>query len=195
VYSIVVDAKELSMSIVADRSASVIPTGTWTIDPVWSALEFEVKKLGLAVIKGRALSFEGTVTGGDDATIEGSADVSGLTMFEETRDAHLQSPDFFDAERHPTIAFRSTSVDQRGEELVVHGELTIKGKTKPVELRGAFTGTGVDPMGSERIVLELSGTIDRTDFGVDWNAPLPGGGLLLPNEVTLTASFAAVKAA
>ena len=183
------------MSMVAEKSASVIPAGGWTIDPVWSALEFEVKKLGLAVIKGRALSFTGTVTGGEEPEIEGSADVASLTTFDETRDAHLQSPDFFDAVRYPRIEFGSTSVEKEGSELVVHGELTIKGRTRPVELRGTFAGTGVDPMGNERIVLELSGTIDRTDFGIDWNAPLPGGGLLLPNEVTLTASFAAVKAA
>jgi polyisoprenoid-binding protein YceI len=183
------------MSMVAEKSANVIPAGSWTIDPVWSALEFEVKKLGLAVIKGRALSFEGTVTGGDEAAVDGFVDVSSLTTFEETRDAHLQSPDFFDAERYPRIEFRSTSFEQRGSDLVVQGELTIKGRTNAVELSGTFAGTGVDPMGNERIVLELSGTIDRTDFGLDWNAPLPGGGLLLPNEVRLAASFAAVKAA
>lgn len=183
------------MSMVAEKSASVIPVGTWSIDPTWSALGFEVKKIGLAVIKGRALSFEGTLTGGEVPTIEGSAEVASLTTFDETRDAHLQSPDFFDGARYPRIEFRSTSVEQTGTDLVVNGELTIKGRTKPVELHGAFAGTGVDPMGNERIVLELTGTIDRTDFGLDWNAPLPGGGLLLPNEVTLTASFAAVKAA
>jgi len=183
------------MPIVAEKPATVIPAGTWTVDPVWSALEFEVKKLGLAVIKGRALSFEGRITGGKEPTIAGSADVSSLTTFDETRDAHLHSPDFFDAQRYRTVEFRSTSVEQRGDDLVVHGELTIKGTTKLVELHGVFAGAGVDPMGNERIVLEVSGTIDRTDFGLAWNAPLPGGGLLLPNEVTLSASFAAVKAA
>jgi polyisoprenoid-binding protein YceI len=76
----------------------------------------------------------------------------------------------------------------------VQGDLTIKGVTKPVQLRGSFLGTGTDPMGNERIALELSGAIDRTDFGLRWNAPLPSGGFLLPNEVVLKASFAAVKA-
>jgi polyisoprenoid-binding protein YceI len=183
------------MSIVAQESETVIPSGTWTIDPVWSALGFEVKKIGIAAIKGRALGFEGTVVGGAEASIEGSIEVSSLTSFDETRDGHLQSPDFFDAERYPTIRFRSTSVEERGGELVVHGELTIKDETRPVELRGSFAGRGVDPAGNDRIVIELSGTIDRTDFGLNWNAPLPGGGLLLPNEVLLTAAFAAVRAA
>ena len=183
------------MSIVAEKSASIIPAGTWAIDPVWSAVGFEVRKLGLAVIKGRALDFDGTIHGGETASLEGTVRASGLTTFDETRDGHLQSPDFFDAGRYPEITFRSTSVEEHGEELVVRGELTVKGATKEIELRGAFLGTGVDPTGNERVALELTGTIDRTDFGVSWNAPLPGGDLLLPNEVLLTASFAAVKAA
>jgi polyisoprenoid-binding protein YceI len=183
------------MSIVAEKTAAVIPAGEWSIDPIWSAVGFEIKKIGLAVIKGRALSFEGTLTGGDQPSLEGSVDVSSLTTFDETRDGHLQSPDFFDAERYPKIAFRSSSVEQHGDELIVLGELTVKGVTKPVELRGAFLGSGIDPMGNERIAVELQGTIDRTEFGVSWNAPLPGGDLMLPNDVFLTASFAAVKAA
>ncbi|TML46568.1 MAG: polyisoprenoid-binding protein [Actinobacteria bacterium] len=183
------------MSIVAQKSASIIPTGTWTIDPVWSALGFEIKKIGLAVIKGRALDFEGTIRGGDAPSIEGKAAVSSITTFDETRDAHLQSPDFFDAERYPELRFESTRVEARGNQLIVDGELTIKGVATPVELRGHYEGAGTDPLGNERIALELSGTIDRTDFGLDWNAPVPGGGLLLPNEVVLTASFAAVRAA
>src|ERR1700757_638415 len=113
------------MSILAQQSETVIPTGTWTIDPVWSALGFEVKKIGIAAIKGRALGFEGTVVGGEKPSIEGTVDVSSLTTFDETRDGHLQSPDFFDAERYPAIRFRSTSVEERGGELVVHGDLSV----------------------------------------------------------------------
>lgn len=184
------------MSMVAEHTTTTaIPEGTWTIDPVWSAVGFEVKKIGIAAIKGRALGFEGTITGGEEPAIEGSVDVSSLTTFEETRDAHIQSPDFFDAERYPKIRFQSKTVEQRGDELVVHGDLTIKGETRPVELRGGLAGNGIDPMGNERIVVELETTIDRTDFGVDWNAPVPGGGLMLPNDVLLSATFAAVRTA
>lgn len=183
------------MTILAEQTEAVIPSGTWRIDPVWSALGFEVKKIGIAAIKGRVLGFEGTVVGGGEPAIEGTVDVSSLTTFDETRDAHLQSPDFFDAERYPELRFRSTSVEDRGGELVVHGDLTIKGQTRPLELRGSLAGSGVDPMGNDRIAIELEGTIDRTDFGLDWNAPLPGGGLMLPNDVLLTATFAAVRTA
>jgi polyisoprenoid-binding protein YceI len=182
------------MSIVADRPATKIPSGTWSIDPVWSALEFEVQKLGLINVKGRVLGFTGTIRGGEQPSIEGTVDVSSITTFDETRDTHIQAPDFFDVARYPELRVESTSVEIDGNELVVQGDLTIKGVTKPVELRGSFLGTGTDPMGNERIALELSGTIDRTDFGLNWNAPLPGGGFLLPNEVVLKASFAAVKA-
>lgn len=183
------------MTMIAEQTEIAIPAGTWRIDPVWSALEFEVKKLGIAAIKGRALGFEGSIVGGIRPAIEGTADAARLTTFDDTRDGHLQSPDFFDTERYPTIRFRSTSVETRNGELVVHGDLTIKDETRPVELRGSLVGTGVDPTGSDRIAVDLTGTIDRTDFGLDWNAPLPGGGLTLPNEVRLDATFAAVRAA
>ena len=181
------------MSIVADEKAVVIPSGTWDIDPVWSALEFDVRKLGLVTIKGRVPGFTGTILGGEEPAISGTVDATSITTFDETRDGHLQSPDFFDTERYPQLRFESTSVDAEGGELVVQGELTIKGATKPVELRGTFAGSENDPWGNERIGLELTGTVDRTDFGLDWNAPLPGGGFLLPNEVVLKATFAAVR--
>jgi polyisoprenoid-binding protein YceI len=182
------------MSMVAERPVTNIPSGTWSIDPVWSALEFEVKKVGLINVKGRVPGFSGTIRGGENPSIEGTVDVSSLTTFDETRDTHLQSPDFFDVARYSEISFESTSVETDGDRLVVRGDLTIKEVTKPVELRGTFLGTGTDLLGNDRIALELSGIVDRTDFGLNWNAPLPSGGFLLPNEVTVKASFAAVKA-
>jgi polyisoprenoid-binding protein YceI len=183
------------MSILAESSATVIPAGTWSIDPVWSTLEFEVRKIGLFPIKGRVPGFTGTIEGGSSPSIEGTVDVTSITTFDETRDGHLQSPDFFDAERYPELRFESTAVDVVGDELVVTGKLTIKGTTKPVELRGAFLGAGADPYGNDRIGLQLETTVDRTDFGLNWNAPLPGGGFLLPNDVVLRATFAAVREA
>jgi polyisoprenoid-binding protein YceI len=194
-YSIVADAKESAMSIIAETSATQIPTGTWSIDPVWSSLEFEVRKLGLIPIKGRVPGFSGTIEGGDDASIAGTVDATSITTFDETRDGHLQSPDFFDSERYPELSFSSTKISTDGDEVRVLGDLTIKGTTKPIELEGKFLGTGPDLAGNERIGVELEGTIDRTEFGLEWNAPLPGGGFLLPNDVKLRATFAAVRAA
>jgi polyisoprenoid-binding protein YceI len=183
------------MSILAESSVTQIPAGTWSIDPAWSALEFEVKKVGLIPIKGRVPGFTGTILGGDRPTIDGTVDVSSITTFDETRDGHLQSPDFFDVQRYPELRFESTAVEGRGDDIVVYGDLTIKGTTKPVELKGTFLGSAADPYGNDRIGLELEGKIDRREFGLDWNAPLPTGGFLLPNDVVLRASFAAVRSA
>ena len=182
------------MTIVADTSVA-IPAGTWTIDPVWSSLEFEVKKLGLMTIKGRVPGFTGRIQGGEKPSLEGSVDVSSITTFDGTRDGHLQSPDFFDVARYPTLHFESTSIELLGDELLVEGELTIRGVTKHVDLRGHYVGVALDHMGNDRIGLELATTVDRTEFGLEWNAPLPGGGLLLPSEVVLRASFVAVRSA
>jgi polyisoprenoid-binding protein YceI len=179
---------------VATASETLIPEGTWSIDPSHSTLEFAVRHLGLATVKGRATGFTGTITGGATPAVEGTVPVSSLTTFDENRDGHLASPEFFDAERYPELGFVSTSVARATDEVVVAGDLTIKGITRPVELRGEVAGTGTDPWGNARIGLDLSAVIDRTDFDLRWNAPLPGGGFLLTDEVALTASFSAVKA-
>lgn len=182
------------MSVITEATTA-IPTGTWSIDPVWSALEFEVKKLGLLTVKGRVPGFTGTIAGGESPAVEGVVDATSITTFDEQRDGHLQSPDFFDTARYPELRFASTSVSTEGARIVVEGDLTIKGVTKPVELTGRFVGAANDAFGNERIGLELEGVVDRNDFGLSWNAPLPGGGFLLPDDVTLKATFAAVKAA
>ena len=181
------------MTVVSDP-VTIIPAGTWNIDPVWSSVEFAVRKLALTTIKGRAGSVTGVITGGESPTIEGTVDAASITTFDEQRDAHLASPDFFDVARYPELRFVSTGVRQEGDEVVVRGELTIKGATRPVELRGELTGPANDPWGNERIGLELHATVDRTEFGLQWNAPLPGGGFLLPDDIELSATFAAVKA-
>ena len=181
--------------MVAESPATVIPTGTWSIDPSWSSLEFEVRKLGLVTIKGRVPGFSGTIHGGESIAVDGVVDATSITTFDADRDAHLQSPEFFDTQRYPELRFTSTSVELDGDEIVVNGDLTIKGMTKPVALRGELSGPETDPWGSERIGLTLETTIDRTDFGLEWNAPLPGGGFLLPSEVVLRANFAATRSA
>jgi polyisoprenoid-binding protein YceI len=182
------------MSILADTSATVIPTGTWAIDPAHSAVEFHIKHLGLATVKGRAPVVSGAIEGGEEPSIQGTVAVASITTFDENRDGHLQSPDFFDVERYPELSFESTEIEFRGDDLRVEGELTVRGITKPVTLRGTFAGSGVDPWGNDRVGIDLEGTIDRTDWGLHWNAPLPGGGFLLPNDVKLTATFSAVRA-
>jgi polyisoprenoid-binding protein YceI len=181
------------MSMVAENATEFIPAGTWSVDPVHSTVEFHVTHAGIATVKGRALVLSGTIRGGGKPAIEGTVDASSLTTFDETRDAHLKTPDFFDAERHPELHFVSSSVESRDGELVVQGDITIRGVTKPIELRGTFRGETLDAYGNERIGLDLAGTVDRTAFGVSWNAPLPEGGNLLPDEIPMFASFSAIR--
>jgi polyisoprenoid-binding protein YceI len=182
------------MSILAEPSATTIPSGRWSIDPSHSTVEFKIKHLGLATVKGRAPVVSGTIVGGGHPSVVGTVDVASMTTFDETRDEHLRSPDFFDWSRHPELTFESTEIRQDGDELVASGLLTIKGVSKPVTLRGELVGTETDPWGNDRIGVDLATTIDRTQWGLTWNAPLPGGGFLLPDTVTLAASFSAVKA-
>jgi polyisoprenoid-binding protein YceI len=172
---------------------TVLPAGTWAIDPAHSSLEFAVRHLGIVTVKGRAPVVAGTIVGGAEAAVEGVVAAASITTFDEARDGHLRSPEFFDADRHPELRFVSTGVETDGDELVVRGALTIKGASRPVELRGTFAGAETDPWGNERIGVDLAGVIDRTDFGLRWNAPLPGGGFLLDDTVRLSASFSAVR--
>ena len=182
------------MPILADTAATVIPAGTWSIDPAHSTVEFHIKHLGLATVKGRAPVVSGAIEGGDEPSIQGTVSVASITTFDENRDGHLRSPEFFDVGRYPELTFVSTEIEFRENDLEVAGELTIKGITRPVTLSGTFAGSGVDPWGSERIGIEVETTVDRTDWGLAWNAPLPGGGFLLPDNVRLAAAFSAVKA-
>ena len=135
------------MSILAENPVTAIPAGTWQIDPAHSSVEFEIRHLGLAKVKGRAPIVEGTIVGGAEPSVQGTVDVSSITTFDESRDGHLQSPDFFDTQRYPALRFASSSVTLESGVLAVTGELTIKGVTKPVTLTGELVGTGADPWG------------------------------------------------
>jgi polyisoprenoid-binding protein YceI len=170
---------------------TAIPAGTWKIDPSHSRVEFSIRHMGIATIRGSFADFDGVIDGGDEPQISGAIRVASVDTRDEARDGHLQSPDFFDAERHPEITFAST----RFEPGKLVGDLTIRGVTREVELVAQVTGAGTDPWGNERLGLELEGEIDRREFGVSWNTPLPTGGLLLGDTVRLTAGFSAVKEA
>jgi polyisoprenoid-binding protein YceI len=177
-------------------TATAIPAGTYSIDPAHSSVEFAVRHMGIATVRGKATEFAGTIDAtGDTASLEGTVKVGSFTTQDEQRDAHLAAPDFFDVERYPDITFKASDIQIADDGNVrIPGEITIKGVTKEIELTGAFAGTGTDPWGNERIGLDVSAVIDRRDFGLSWNQPLPTGGLLVSNEVTLELSASAVKA-
>jgi polyisoprenoid-binding protein YceI len=176
-------------------TATAIPQGTWNIDPSHSSVEFTVKHMGIATVRGQATKFEGAIQStGEQAGLKGTVDVASITTHDEQRDQHLGAPDFFDVQRFPQIAVEAESI-QLGEDgsVRIPAQVTIKGVTKPVELTGSYAGTGTDPWGNARVGLDVSATIDRREFGLEWNQPLPGGGLLVSNDVTLLLSASAVK--
>jgi polyisoprenoid-binding protein YceI len=176
-------------------TATAIPQGTWNIDPSHSSVEFTVKHMGIATVRGQATKFEGAIQStGKQAGLKGTVDVASITTHDEQRDQHLGAPDFFDVQRFPQIAVEAESI-QLGEDgsVRIPAQVTIKGVTKPVELTGSYAGTGTDPWGNARVGLDVSATIDRREFGLEWNQPLPGGGLLVSNDVTLLLSASAVK--
>ena len=137
---------------------TAIPAGTWNIDPSHSRVEFSIRHMGIATIRGSFADFDGVIDGGEEPHVSGSIRVASVDTRDEARDGHLQSPDFFDAERYPEITFAST----RFEPGKVVGDLTIRGVTREVELVAPITGAGTDPWGNERLGLELEGEIDRT---------------------------------
>jgi polyisoprenoid-binding protein YceI len=172
-----------------------IPTGVYAVDPSHSNVGFEVRHMGIATVRGRFGTFEGRVdAGGEAPVLEGTVEVATIDTGDANRDGHLKGPEFFDAEQHPQIAFRSTATDIGADgQITLQGEITIKGITKPIELTGAIAENGQDPWGNERVGLELESAIDRRDFDLKWNQTLPNGNVLVANEVKLLVSVSAVK--
>src|SRR5436853_3936878 len=173
---------------------TVAPAGTWNLDPVHSRVDFEVRYLA-GTFKGEfhEIGAELTVDAAR-ASLEGTAKVASVDIKDENLSAHLQSPEFFDAERHPELRFAAQDIRLDGDGKVsVDGDLTIKGVTKPVTVTGTVTAPIADPYGNDRIRVNLATKIDRTDFGVDWNNPLPGGEPSLANDATILAELQFVK--
>jgi polyisoprenoid-binding protein YceI len=171
-----------------------LPTGTWRLDPVHSRVGFAVGYLA-GTFHGAFAPFDAELGVGDggDVSLSGKARVDGVQVADENLGAHLLSPEFFDAERTPEISFSSTSVELADANVVVDGDLTIKGITKPVRLTGTVGGPVVDPYGRERLNFRLGTTVDRTAFGLEWNVPLPSGEPALERDVKLDAELALVK--
>ena len=176
-------------------STERIPAGVYTVDPKHSNVGFAVRHMGIATVRGSFQEFQGKIDAGSNApTLEGVVEVASITTGDEQRDGHLLSPEFFDVERNPQIRFHSTASEIAQDGTIrLNGEIAIKGVTKPIELVGTIAEGGTDPWGNERIGLEVETVIDRRDFELSWNQPLPGGGLLVANEVKLLVSVSAVK--
>jgi polyisoprenoid-binding protein YceI len=170
-----------------------LPAATWNVDTVHSTVGFAVKYM-VATFRTDFSAYTATLdTTGDEPRLSGSVDPTSIVIKDLNFHAHLQSPDFFDSERHPAITFESTSFRTDGDELIVAGDLTIKGETRRVEGRGELTPVHEDLHGNERVGVHLEAVIDRSHFGVSWNAPLPKGGLALANETKLLVDLFFVK--
>jgi polyisoprenoid-binding protein YceI len=180
---------------VTETTAPLAPTGTWEVDKTHSAVSFEIEHSGISTFRGGFGDYDATLTGGEQPSLEGSARVASAVVQDENLAGHLQSPDFFDAQRNPEIRFTATELRKLdGGRVEGTGELTIKGVTKPIELTGRVTGPVTDPYGNERLGLRLETTVDRTSYGITWNAPMPSGGNILADDVRLTAELELVQA-
>jgi polyisoprenoid-binding protein YceI len=162
-----------------------VPAGTWAVDPVHSNIGFAVDYMA-GTFHGTFNDFDAVVT---DGVLKGSAKVASVQVKDPNLEAHLQTPDFFDAERHPELTFQSKSIERDGDQVRIDGEITIKGHTEPVELTGLISDPIADPYGGERFGLTLVAVVVRDRFGVSWNNPLPSGEPALSNGVTLTAEL------
>lgn len=173
-------------------SAADIPgwaAGTWAIDPTHSEVSFQVRHLGISKVKGTFETFQGTITTTDtpaETTVEATVEVASVNTKQAQRDEHLRTSDFFLAEEHPTFSFRAAGVRAVDGDLVVTGDLTLRGVTKSVDFAVDLGGITVDGYGNKKLGLEAETTINRHDFGVAWNAPTEAGGLTLGDKVKIT---------
>lgn len=176
-----------------------MPVSTFVIEPTHSRFGFTVRHLGFTKVRGHFGTFTGTVTF-DPAdlttlTAEASAETASIDTANEQRDAHLRSADFFDAEANATVAFVSTRVENvSGSTFTLVGDLTMHGVTREVAFEAEHLGTETDPWGNVRHAFEASASVNRTDFGLNWNAVLESGGLLVSEKVEIELELQTIPA-
>jgi polyisoprenoid-binding protein YceI len=178
-------------------TATAIPTGTWQVDPIHSSVEFHIKHLGIATVKGQFKVFEGTLEVDDSgARTYGTVETASVDTREPQRDDHLRSADFFEVESFPQIAFQSTSIRRLDDdEFEIDADLTIHGVTRPVTLKATFEGAETDPQGNDRVGISATAQISRGDFGMKFNAALGSGNVVVSDKVKIFVDVSAVKQA
>jgi polyisoprenoid-binding protein YceI len=177
--------------------ATLIPTGTWTVDPAHSTVGFSVKHLGIATVRGKFEQFEGTLEIGEDlssARAHGAVQGASINTNDAGRDEHLRSADFFGVDANPELRFESTAIRPLDDDTFeVEGDLSMNGVTKPVTLTAVVQGTETDPWGNERVGLEVIGQLNRGDWNMTFNQALGSGNLLVGEKVKLELDISAVK--
>jgi polyisoprenoid-binding protein YceI len=185
-------------TLAAQQAAALsLPAGTWKVGPVHSSVEFQVKHLGIATVKGHFNAFEGTLeVGPGGAVAYGTVKTASVDTREPQRDAHLRSADFFEVDAHPEIAFRSTAIRPTGEdEFEIEGDLTIHGVTRSVTLRATLEGVELeDHQGKARVGVSASAQINRSDYEMRFNAALGSGNVVVSDKVKILVDVSAVKA-
>jgi polyisoprenoid-binding protein YceI len=169
----------------------------WTLDPTHAEVEFAVKHLMISTVKGRFRSFTGSGTTLGDGTLGGvqmTIDAESIDTNTKQRDDHLRSPDFFDVQNHPQLTFASTSVKQSGGDVTIVGDLTMRGVTRSVTLKGEYTAPSKDPWGNPRAALAVNGVVNRKDWGLNWNMALEAGGVVVGEDVKLRIEVEATAA-
>jgi len=172
-------------------------TGTWSIDPVHSEVSFVVRHMMVSKVRGRFDKFEGTIATAADplqSAVTATVDLSSVNTGNETRDNHIRSEDFFHTEKHPVMTFRSTGVRSDGENYLLDGDLTLRDVTRPVTFRLELNGFGPDPFGGTRAGFSATTEINRNDWNVSYNGPIPGAsnGMVLSDKVTINLEIEAV---
>lgn len=179
-------------------SVTTIPgyvAGTWEIDPVHTEVSFVIRHMMVSKVRGRFDTFEGTIVTAEDplaSSAQATIDLTSINTGNQMRDDHIRSADFFDVEHHPRMTFTSTSLRSDGDAFALDGDLTIRGVTRPITLALEINGIGPDAYEGTRIGCSATGRIDRNDFGVSYNGPIPGGGSVLSDSVTITIEIEAV---
>ena len=171
--------------------------GTWTVDASHSNIGFSVRHLMVAKVRGRFAEFAGTITVAEDrlaSKVEAAVQAASVDTRDEGRDGHLRSGDFFDVEHHPTWTLVSTGIAAKGSDYVLHTQLTIKGVTESVDFALEFDGVAVDPWGNTKAGFTAEAEINRKDFGIEWNAALEAGGVVVGEAVKITLEIEALKA-
>jgi polyisoprenoid-binding protein YceI len=177
--------------------ATPLPTGTWKVDPIHSSVEFHVKHLGIATVKGQFKEFEGTLEVSDSGSrAYGTVQTASIDTREPQRDNHLRSADFFEVESFPQITFQSTAIRPlEDDEFEIDADLTIHGVTNSVTLKAVFEGAETDPQGNDRVGVSASAQISRGDYGMKFNAALGSGNVVVSDKVKILVDVSAVKAA
>jgi polyisoprenoid-binding protein YceI len=171
--------------------------GNWTIDPVHSEVSFTVRHMMVSKVRGRFDKFEGSITTAPDplqSSVTATVDLASVNTGNDTRDNHIRSEDFFHTEKHPTMTFRSTAITPDGDSFLLDGELTLRGVSRPVTFRLEANGFGPDPYGGTRSGFSATAEINRNDWNVSYNGPIPGAGtgMVLSDRVTINLEIEAV---